>query len=147
MPASGDPLARMRSAMVDRDIAARGITEPLVLDAMRSVQRENFVDVLDRGSAYADHPLSIGSGQTISQPYIVAFMTQALSLSGSERVLEIGTGSGYQAAVLAEIAAEVFTVERIPDLADRARVALDHSGYANIRFAVRDGSLGWPEHA
>jgi protein-L-isoaspartate(D-aspartate) O-methyltransferase len=102
---------------------------------------------VDLDEAYADHPLGIGCGQTISQPYIVALMTEMLGLAGDEQVLEIGTGSGYQTAILAELAAEVFTVERHEELSTRAQRALAAAGYANIRFRVGDGTVGWPEHA
>jgi len=143
----GDDYAAARARMVDRQIEARGIGDPRVLDAMRRVPRERFVPVLYRGSAYADHPLSIGYEQTISQPYIVAWMTEALQVKGSSRVLEVGTGSGYQAAVLAEIAREVFTIEIVEPLAKSARETLASLGYRNVHVRQGDGYLGWPERA
>ena len=139
--------AKQRDAMVRRQIAARGVASELVLNAMRSVPRERFVPSYASLLAYDDGPLPIGEGQTISQPYIVAYMTEAIGLSGGEKVLEIGTGSGYAAAVLAEIAAEVFTIERIASLADRARSTLHELGYDNVRVRHGDGTLGWPEEA
>jgi protein-L-isoaspartate(D-aspartate) O-methyltransferase len=114
---------------------------------MGRVPRERFVPTGSAAEAYADHPLDIGSGQTISQPYIVALMTEMLGLKGAERVLEIGTGSGYQTAVLAELAAEVFTVERLPGLSERARAVLSDCGCSNVRFLAGDGTLGWPDQA
>jgi len=133
--------------MVETQIAARGLHDPRLLDAMRRVPRHLFCLSSDHPDAYADHPLPIGGGQTISQPYMVALMTHELGLSGTERVLEIGTGSGYQAAILAELAAEVVSVERIPELAERARGLLEERGYANVRVVIGDGTLGWPECA
>lgn len=133
--------------MVRTQIEARGIRDPRVLAAMRKVPRHRFVDEALIGQAYGDYPLPIGEQQTISQPYIVALMTEALELKGTEKVLEIGTGSGYQAAILAECAAQVFSVERLPTLADRARRILDALGYKNIKIKVGDGTLGWPEEA
>jgi len=139
--------AKLRAEMVRRDIAARGITDTRVLDAMRRVPRERFVWQVDRAQACIDHPLRIGEGQTISQPYIVALMTQELGLTGDEKVLEIGTGSGYQTAVLAELAREVYTVERIESLGVRARELLRDLGYAGVRHRTGDGTRGWPEEA
>ena len=133
--------------MVDEQLRARGIRDARVLDAMRRVPRHLFVPEGERDEAYGDHPLPIGLGQTISQPYIVAFMTEALRLEPSHRVLEIGTGSGYQAAVLAELAREVFTIEIIAELADRARQTLSDNGYARVSVRTGNGYLGWPEHA
>ncbi|MHC5055008.1 MAG: protein-L-isoaspartate(D-aspartate) O-methyltransferase [Planctomycetota bacterium] len=133
--------------MVRKDIAARGITDARVLEIMRRVPRERFVWQVDRRQACADHPIRIGEGQTISQPYIVALMTQELALSGDEKVLEIGTGSGYQTAILAELAREVYTLERFAALAELAREALAELGYANVRHRTGDGTLGWPEEA
>jgi len=133
--------------MVDYQIISRGIDDPLVVEAMRRVHREAFVPDSLRDAAYEDGPLPIGAGQTISQPYIVALMTDALELRGGERVLDIGTGSGYAAAVLACIAAEVFGIERIPELAERARKNLAAEGFDNIRVRCGDGTLGWPEEA
>jgi protein-L-isoaspartate(D-aspartate) O-methyltransferase len=133
--------------MTDSQIRARGVCDPLVLAAINKVPRHLFVPEGMRGFAHADEPLPIGQGQTISQPYIVAYMTEALGLQGGERVLEVGTGSGYQTAVLAEIAREVWTVEIVESLALQARSILDSLGYANIHYRVGDGSGGWPEAA
>lgn len=128
-------------------IRRRGLKDKRVLEAMAKVSRHLFVPPSSREEAYGDYPLSIGEGQTISQPYIVALMTEALGLRGEERILEIGTGSGYQAAILGEITREVYSVERIPQLAERARKVLDTLGYQNIHIKVGDGTLGWPEFA
>jgi protein-L-isoaspartate(D-aspartate) O-methyltransferase len=138
---------RQRQQMVEWDLARRGIVDPRVLDAFRRVSREAFVrpDLLEL--AYEDEPLPIGEGQTISQPYVVALTAQALQLEGDERVLDIGTGSGYAAAILSLLAAEVTTIERFASLADAARERLARLGFANIRVVCGDGSLGWPEHA
>lgn len=136
-----------RQTMVDDQIQGRGIADPRVLAAMRSVPRERFVPANVTREAYADHPLPIGHGQTISQPYIVAYMSEALQVSKSSKVLEIGTGSGYQAAVLGELAGEVYSIEIVPQLADRARQTLDALGYKNIHVRTGDGYLGWPEQA
>ena len=133
--------------MVDSQIRARGVRDPLVLSAMAKVPRHLFVPENLRVHAHADEPLPIGDGQTISQPYIVAYMTEALGLRGGEKVLEIGTGSGYQTAVLAEIAGEVWTVEIVEALAARARGILDGLGYKNVHYRVGDGSEGWPDAA
>jgi protein-L-isoaspartate(D-aspartate) O-methyltransferase len=140
-------LAAARSEMLRRDIAGRGVRDARVLAAMGRVPRERFVPPELAAEAYADHPLDIGAGQTISQPYIVALMTEMLALTGSERVLEVGTGSGYQTAVLAGLCAEVLTVERLPELSERARAALAELGCGNVRLRVSDGTLGWPEAA
>lgn len=137
--------ARERRLMTESQIRARGVRDTLVLAAMAKVPRHLFVPEALRGRAYADEPLPVGEGQTISQPYIVAYMTEVLGLRGGERVLEIGTGSGYQTAVLAEIAGEVWTIEIVEPLARRARGLLDGLGYTNIRFRVGDGSAGWAE--
>jgi protein-L-isoaspartate(D-aspartate) O-methyltransferase len=136
-----------RRDMVDTQIRARGVHEPAVLRAMEKVPRHLFVPEDLRRAAYSDEPLPIGESQTISQPYIVAYMTEALDLRGGERVLEVGTGSGYQTAVLAEIAGEVWSVELIESLSVRAQETLQALGYGNIRFRVGDGSRGWPEAA
>lgn len=139
--------ANQREHMVRRDIEGRGVRSKRVLAAMRAVPRERFLPGGDGNFAYDDSPLPIGQGQTISQPYIVAFMADALKLEGGEKILEIGTGSGYAAAVLAEIAAEVYTVERIRGLADRARSVLEGLGYDNVHVEHGDGTLGWPDQA
>jgi protein-L-isoaspartate(D-aspartate) O-methyltransferase len=139
--------AKERRSMTETQIRARGVRDPLVLAAMAKVPRHLFVPETLRSQAYADEPLPIGEGQTISQPYIVAYMTETLGLKGGERVLEVGTGSGYQTAILAEIAGEVWTVEIVPGLAERARTVLDGLGYANIHYRLGDGSAGWPEAA
>jgi len=136
-----------RERMVEEQIARRGVRDPRVLAALRKIPRPAFVPDELKSVAYEDEPLSIGEGQTISQPYIVGFMTEALALSGGERVLEIGTGSGYQTAVLAELAAEVCTVEIVESLSRRAQAALAALGYRNIRFKTSDGAEGWAEHA
>ena len=136
-----------RRQMVEVQLRARGVRDPRVLEAMARVPRDLFVPESERAFAYADEPLPIGGGQTISQPYIVAYMTEALRLSGKEKVLEVGTGSGYQAAVLAALAREVLTIEVIDSLSRAARARLEAAGYGNIRFRVGDGSLGWPEEA
>ena len=146
-PVAGATWTASREAMVRDQIEARGVSDAKVLAAMRKVPRHELVPVSVRGSAYADHPLPIGHEQTISQPYIVAFMTEALQLRGDERVLEIGTGSGYQAAVLAEIAKEVYSIEIVPALARRARSDLARLGYARVAVREGDGYRGWPEHA
>ena len=137
----------LRKRMVERDIAARGVRDELVLDAMRKVPRELFLPKNLREFAYEDSPLPIAGEQTISQPYIVAFMTEALMLKGGEKVLEIGAGSGYAAAVLSEIAANVYTVERLGPLAEKASVLLAELGYDNVHVLHGDGTKGWPEHA
>jgi protein-L-isoaspartate(D-aspartate) O-methyltransferase len=131
--------------MVRLQVESRDVHDRRVLAAMASVPRHLFVPSGSQAAAYDDHPLSIGHGQTISQPYIVAFMTEALGLKGCERVLEVGTGSGYQTAILAELCAEVFSVERIPELAERARGVLAALGYSNVTVSTGDGSEGWPE--
>ncbi len=139
--------AALREEMVRKDIAARGITDERVLDAMRRVPRERFVWDVDRPQACDDHPIRIGEGQTISQPYIVALMTQELGLAGDEKVLEIGTGSGYQTAILAALAREVYTMERFESLSERARELVGNLGHTNVHYRVGDGTLGWPEEA
>jgi protein-L-isoaspartate(D-aspartate) O-methyltransferase len=133
--------------MVERQLRRRGITDERVLAAMGRVPRELFVPENVRAYAYEDGALPIGHGQTISQPFIVGTICALLELSGDERVLDVGTGSGYQAAVLAELAAEVVTIERVPELAERARRALSQAGHENVVVLVGDGSLGAPEHA
>jgi protein-L-isoaspartate(D-aspartate) O-methyltransferase len=134
-------------AWIDDQLVARGIRDMRVLDAMRRVPRHEFVEHETQELAYADRALPIGDGQTISQPYMVAAMTEALRLQGRERVLDVGTGSGYQAAILAELAGEVVTIERRPELADAARERLAALGYRNIRVVVGDGSVGYVEDA
>jgi len=138
---------RERARMVDDQLARRGITDERVLAAMRKIPRHLFVDEALRDRAYGDHALPIGEEQTISQPYIVALMTSLLGLTGREKVLEIGTGSGYQAAVLGELARRVCSIERLPRLAQRARALLDGLGYANVWVRVGSGTLGWPDEA
>uniref|UniRef100_A0A7V3RHL4 Protein-L-isoaspartate O-methyltransferase n=1 Tax=candidate division WOR-3 bacterium TaxID=2052148 RepID=A0A7V3RHL4_UNCW3 len=133
--------------MVKEQIIARGITDERVIDAMMRVPRHLFVDKTYYHQAYNDYPLPIGNGQTISQPYMVAAMTELLELKGNESVLEIGTGSGYQTAILALLCARVFTIERISELSLRARKILNELGFNNINFLVGDGSLGWPDFA
>lgn len=137
-----------RKEMVEMQIKARGIQDPGVLNAMLKVPREIFVPDSEKSRSYYDGPLGIGNGQTISQPYIVAYMTELLELEGHERVLEIGTGSGYQTAILAELSAEVYTVERVEKLGKRAETLLvDRLKYENIHFRIGDGRQGWPEQA
>ena len=139
--------AEDRERMVAGQIEARGVRDPRVLEALRAVPRHEFVPPEQRMHAYEDRPLPIGEGQTISQPYIVAVMTELLALEGSERVLEIGTGSGYQAAVLGRLAREVYSIEIVPELAARAAKDLERLGYANVHVRQGDGYRGWPEHA
>jgi protein-L-isoaspartate(D-aspartate) O-methyltransferase len=143
----GMDLAKRRERMVQEQLETRDIADPRVLSAMRKVPRHEFVPAEFIPSAYEDNALPLKSGQTISQPYIVAYMTQALELKGNERVLEIGTGSGYQTAILAEIVQDVFSIEILPDLQQQACAVLSRLGYRNIRFRVGDGYMGWPEHA
>jgi protein-L-isoaspartate(D-aspartate) O-methyltransferase len=142
-----DMYAERRERMVRLQIEARKVRDRLVLDAMRKVPRHLFVPEGMRDQAYTDGPLPIGEGQTISQPYIVALMTELLGLKGDEKVLEIGTGSGYQAAILAEIAEEVYTIEIICPLAESAEKRLGQMGYENITVTCADGYQGWKEHA
>jgi protein-L-isoaspartate(D-aspartate) O-methyltransferase len=136
-----------RERMVSSQIEDRDVSDKRVLAAMRRVKRHLFVPTGEQTSAYADHPLPIGEGQTISQPYIVAYMTEALRLKPSSRVLEIGTGSGYQAAVLGEVAKVVFTIEIVPELGRRAKKLLARLGYRNVHVRIGDGYAGWPEKA
>ena len=145
-PCSADR-EREREDMVVTQVAARGVRDERVLAALRRVPRHLFVPASVAAQAYEDHPLPIGHGQTISQPYIVGFMTEALSLRGGETVLEIGTGCGYQAAVLAEVAARVFTIEIVAPLAAEAAERLRRLGHAKVRVRAGDGYLGWPEEA
>ena len=136
-----------RSRMVAEQMRARGISDPRVLAAIERVPRHLFVPEHLRREAHQDYPLPIGHGQTISQPYIVAFMTEALAVAPQHRVLEIGTGSGYQAAVLAELAQDVYTMEILPALAESARTTLESLGYKNVHVRAGNGYEGWPEHA
>ena len=142
-----DAQLEARERMVREQIEARGVRDPRVLAAMREIPRHEFVPEAQRASAYEDRPLPIGAGQTISQPYIVAVMSELLELDGSEKVLEIGTGSGYQAAVLGRLAREVYSIEIVPELAHRAQAELARQGYANVQVRQGDGYRGWPEHA
>lgn len=136
-----------RRAMVARQIKARGIKDSRVLQAMEKVPRHLFIPEENRAHAYDDSPVPIGEGQTISQPYIVALMSEALKLKGREKVLEVGTGSGYQAAILAELGREVYTIEIVDVLAKRAQKTLADLGYKNVKVRSGDGYLGWPEAA
>ena len=142
-----DPFELPRAQMVAEQLVRRAITDERVLAAMRKVPRHLFVEEALRGRAYGDHPLPIGEEQTISQPYIVALMTQLLELQGREKVLEIGTGSGYQTAVLAELARRVCSIERLPRLAERARGLFEQLGCVNVWVRVGSGTLGWPDEA
>ena len=144
---SSDPYAEARARMVREQIAARGIRDPRVLAAIAKVPRHELVPPEERAAAYDDRPLPIGLGQTISQPYVVAYMTEQLRLRGDGRVLEVGTGSGYQAAVLGELAREVWSIEIVPELGERAAADLKRLGYENVHVRVGDGYRGWPEHA
>jgi protein-L-isoaspartate(D-aspartate) O-methyltransferase len=143
----GDSYDLMRQQMVRQDIRGRDVRDPQVLSAMSRVPRHLFVEPAYRDHAYEDHPLPIGEGQTISQPYVVALMTEALRLKRGDRVLEIGTGSGYQAAILAEIVKEVYTIEIRKNLADRAELTLKGIGYRNVKVKFGDGYFGWEEAA
>jgi protein-L-isoaspartate(D-aspartate) O-methyltransferase len=136
-----------RQAMVEQQVRRRGIASERVLEAMRRVPRHRFVPEAVRSESYQDHPLPIGFSQTISQPYIVGFMSDALRLEPTHRVLEIGTGSGYQAAILGELAREVYTIEIVPALAERSRLLLAELGYRNVHVRAGNGYLGWPEAA
>jgi protein-L-isoaspartate(D-aspartate) O-methyltransferase len=145
--AEASRLTQQRRWMVERQIKARGITEPKILEAFLTVERHRFVPAHLTGQAYDDHPLPIGQGQTISQPYIVAFMTAALNLSPTDKVLEVGTGSGYQAAILARLCNRVYSIEIVPELGRRAARLLEARGYSNVAVKIGDGYLGWPQHA
>ncbi len=148
MPTRDSPeLTRLRKRMLEDYVAARGIQDPLVLRAMEKVPRHLFVDAALRERAYGDYALPIGDKQTISQPYIIARTTQALELQGGEKILEIGTGSGYQSAILAQIADHVYSMEKIPQLARRARKVLDLLGCHNVAIRILDGTYGWKEEA
>ncbi|MCD6213751.1 MAG: protein-L-isoaspartate(D-aspartate) O-methyltransferase [Candidatus Desulfofervidus sp.] len=142
-----DIFSLARERMVRDQIEARGIKDKRLLNVMRKIPRHLFVEEALREQAYNDYPLPIGEGQTISQPYIVALMTEALELKGQEKVLEIGTGCGYQTAILAELAQSVFTIERLPTLMQRAKAILDSLGYFNVAYKTGNGTLGWPEVA
>ena len=142
-----DQFREVRQLMVETQIKRRGVRDPRVLAAMGKIPRHRFVPMPQWEQAYSDYPLPIGENQTISQPYIVALMTETLELTGSEKVLELGTGSGYQAAILAELAAQVFTIERLPSLARAAEHILKDLGYTNVQVRVSDGTLGWVEEA
>jgi protein-L-isoaspartate(D-aspartate) O-methyltransferase len=144
---ASDPYIGKRMQMVQKDIQGRGVKDPKVLEAMQKIPRHLFVDESFKEKAYADHPLPIGEGQTISQPYVIALMTEALRLRPEDRVLEIGTGSGYQAAVLAEIVKEVYTIEIRKPLAESASKRLQELGYKNIQVKYADGYFGWEEVA
>ncbi|MEJ2262816.1 MAG: protein-L-isoaspartate(D-aspartate) O-methyltransferase [Anaerolineales bacterium] len=147
IPTESLPFSDARAQMVEFQIENRGVSDPLVLEAMRKVPRHEFVPKEYLDQAYADHPLPIGFGQTISQPYIVALMSEALGVEPGDKVLEIGTGSGYQAAVLAQMGMEVYTVEIIPELAERAQGVLEEMGYRDVAVLSADGYFGWEEHA
>ena len=144
---ASDPYAAQRKLMVKNQIEARGITDKRVLKAMSNIPREKFVDPMLKHRAYSDRPLPIGLDQTISQPYIVALMTSAVKLKPTDKVLEIGTGSGYQAAVLAKIVDKVYTIEILEGLADRSAKLLKDIGYKNVHVKHGDGFFGWKEHA
>jgi protein-L-isoaspartate(D-aspartate) O-methyltransferase len=147
MPVTPSELTEARERMVTRQLVARDISDPPVLDAMRKVPRHRFVAPEQASEAYADYPLSIGHGQTISQPYIVAYMVEQLRLTPASRVLEIGTGCGYHTAVVAQLAGHVYSIEIVDALARRARETLDALGVTNVTITTRDGTKGWPEHA
>jgi protein-L-isoaspartate(D-aspartate) O-methyltransferase len=146
-PETHDRTAAARERMVAEQVAGRGVADPRVLDAMRRVPRHRFVEEALRERAYGDYPLPIGEGQTISQPFMVGRMTELLRLTGREKVLEIGTGSGYQAAVLSRCVARVCTVERLPRIAARARLLLEELGYTNVWVRTANGTFGWPDEA
>ena len=140
-------LGELREEMVQQQIETRGVTDPNVLKAMKAVPRHLFVPTQYRKNAYGDYPLPIGKGQTISQPYIVAFMSAVLHLKPNDRILEIGTGSGYQAAVLAELGCNVYSIEIIASLGEKAKETLNELGYSNVHIRIGDGHRGWPEEA
>jgi len=141
------PFEAMRHEMVDSQILARGVKDERVLQAMRKVPRHDFVPIIEKLAAYSDSPLPIGHGQTISQPYIVALMTELLQVEPADKVLEVGTGSGYQAAILAEVAKEVYTIEIVEPLYQTAKAKLEKFGYKNVHVRLGDGTKGWPEAA
>ena len=142
-----DSFTHLRHQMVQYQIASRGVTDERVLEAMRQVPRHRFVPLDYHDQAYDDRPLPIGSGQTISQPYIVAFMTEQLALKENDKALEVGTGSGYQAAVLARLVRQVHTIERVAELAERAEIIFKELNLTNIKVHIGDGSLGWPPNS
>jgi len=144
-PNKDNQLELQKQKMLKNHLQARGINDPAVLQAMAEIPREEFIPEHLKSRAYADAPLPIGLGQTISQPYIVALMTQSLKLNKSSEVLELGTGSGYQTAILASIAKKVYTIERLNQLSESAQCILDRLGFKNIEFCIGDGSAGWPE--
>ena len=145
---AGPPrIVRERERMVEEQLVARGVTDPRVVAAMRRIPRHLFVEEALRGRAYGDHPLPIGDGQTISQPFMVGKMTELLRLGGTEKVLEVGTGSGYQTAILGALARRVCSIERLPRLADRARATLERLAVDNVWIRVGNGALGWPDEA
>ena len=146
-PVMTNDYVQAREIMVEKQLVSRGINDPRVLRAMAKVPRHLFLESESWEHAYEDHPLPISANQTISQPYIVALMVEALELKGTERVLEIGTGSGYAAAVLSELCAEVFSVEVLEELAVKARALLSSLGYKNVSLLMGDGTLGWEEHS
>jgi protein-L-isoaspartate(D-aspartate) O-methyltransferase len=146
-PTSPDSEAERRARMVETQIVARGVRDAHVLAAMKQVPRHLFVDAKERAQAYEDHPLPIAGNQTISQPYIVALMTELADLTPGEKVLEIGTGSGYQSAVLSRLAKEVYSIEIVPELARESAERLRELGYGNVTVKEGDGYRGWPEHA
>jgi protein-L-isoaspartate(D-aspartate) O-methyltransferase len=146
-PVTRDDEAERRARMVETQIVARGVRDPCVLTAMRGVQRHLFVDPAQRAQAYEDHPLPIAGNQTISQPYIVALMTELAEVTPNEKVLEIGTGSGYQSAVLSRCAREVYSIEIVPELARASGERLRRLGYGNVTVKEGDGYRGWSEHA
>jgi protein-L-isoaspartate(D-aspartate) O-methyltransferase len=147
MTPATDPFKERVARMVETQIVARGVRDPRVLQAMRDVPRHLFVDAAHQAEAYEDHPLPIAGNQTISQPYIVALMTELLDLQPEERVLEIGTGSGYQSAVLSRLAHEVYSIEIVPELARASAERLHRLGFTNVTVREGDGYRGWPEHA
>lgn len=142
-----DPYLALRRQMVETQLRDRGIKDSQVLEAFLKVPRHEFVPVELRAQAYRDNPLPIGEDQTISQPYMVAVMTELAEITPGDRVLEIGTGSGYQTAILAELGAEVYTIERVAELAERAELILDRLNYSGVRFRIADGTMGWEEEA
>lgn len=147
LASAGDRYAAKRWEMVESQIIARGIRNTAVIQAMLNVPRHEFVPEELRGEAYDDNPIPVGLGQTISQPYIVGLMTELLNPARGTKILEVGTGSGYQSAVLAETGCDLYTIEIVENLAERARLILENLGYSNITYKIGDGYLGWEEHA